>query len=182
MLPPHVAVASIAAGHTYWMTIMDATMGYHQIAIAPESQDLTCFITPWGRYKFKHAVMRLVSSGDEYNRTGYISLDQIPNTIKVVDDILAYDNTYQEHLQHMIKIMKRCDDTGITLNPRKFLFARNEVDYCGFKITEKGYSANDTKVTAIKNFPLPENITDLRSFTGLVNQLGRFPPEIAAMA
>ena len=182
MLPTHVAVGGIAAGHAHWMTTMDAAMGYHQIPISPESQDLTCFITPWEIFKCKRAVKGLVSSGDEYNRRGDIALGDLLRTIKVVDDLLAYDNTYQKHLQHVIEVVKRCDEVDITLNPKKFLFVRNEVEYCGFRITEKGYSANDQKVAAIEKFPWPENITNLCSFMGLVNQLGSFSLKIAAAA
>ena len=43
-------------------------MRYFQVKIADEDQALTCFITPWGRFKFKRAPMGLVSSDDEYNR------------------------------------------------------------------------------------------------------------------
>ncbi|KAK3849659.1 hypothetical protein Pcinc_043598 [Petrolisthes cinctipes] len=57
-------------------------MGYFQVKIAEEDQDLTCFITPWGRYKFKRAPMGLVSSGDEYNRRGDQVLGDIPRTMK----------------------------------------------------------------------------------------------------
>ncbi|XP_064111293.1 uncharacterized protein LOC135218773 [Macrobrachium nipponense] len=48
---PHDAISSMDAG-ARWFTTLDAKMGYFQIKIAEEDQDLTCFITPWGRYKF----------------------------------------------------------------------------------------------------------------------------------
>ena len=121
--------------------------------------------------KFKRAVRGLVSSGNEYNRRGVIALAEIPIIVKVVDGILSYNDTSREH-QHVIKVVKKSDDAGITLNHGKFLFARNELNYCGFRVTEKGYSTNDLKMNAIKKFSRYENITDLRSFMGLVNHLG----------
>ena len=90
---PHESVSSIGSGAA-WFTTFDAQMGYFQIKIAEEDQDLTCFMTPWGRYKFTRAAMGLVSSGDEYNRRGDKALGDIPQTIKIVDDILAYDSNY----------------------------------------------------------------------------------------
>ena len=42
--------------------------------------------------------------------------------VKIVDDILTYDVTYRQHLAHVIDVIRRCDDTGITLNPAKFRF------------------------------------------------------------
>ncbi|XP_068239977.1 uncharacterized protein [Palaemon carinicauda] len=110
---PHDAISSMDAG-ARWFTTLDAKMGYFQIKIAEEDQDLTCFITPWGRYKFKRAVMGLVSSGDDINH--------------------------------------------------------------------EGYSVDSRKVRAIAEFPKPQNITDLRSFMGLTNQLESFSSAIAAAA
>ena len=113
---PHDAIASMKAAAT-WFTTLDAKMGYFQIKIAEGDQDLTCFITPWGRYKFKRAVMGLISSGDEYNRRGDQALGDLPQTVKIVDDILAYDYTYRDHLAHVISILQRCEKFGVTLNP-----------------------------------------------------------------
>ena len=96
-----------------------------------------------------------------------------------MDDILAVAPTYQQHLQQVIKILQRCDDRGITLNSEKFQFPRNEVKFCGYKITPAGYTSNNEKARAIADFPRPENITDLRSFMGLVNQLSGLTPELA---
>ncbi|KAK3868203.1 hypothetical protein Pcinc_026391 [Petrolisthes cinctipes] len=178
---PHDVVARIGS-EAFWFTTMDAKMGYFQVKIAEEDQDLTCFITPWGRYKFKRAPMGLVSSGDEYNRRGDQVLGDIPRTMKVVDDILAYDTRYKDHLSHVITIIQRCDKHGITLNADKFSFAKNDVVYCGYNITPQGYTADSRKVSAIADFPRPQNLTDLRSFMGLANQLGNFSPAIADAA
>ena len=49
-------------------------------------------------------------------------------------------------------------------------------------ISGEGIAADDTKVRAITEFPKPANITDVRSFMGLVNQLGDFSPHIAETA
>ena len=178
---PHDAIASMSAGAT-WFTTMDAKMGYFQIKIAEKDQDLTCFITPWGRFKFKRAAMGLVSSGDEYNRRGDHALGDIPQTVKIVDDILAYDYSYRDHLAHVISILQRCEQYGVTLNPDKFRFAEAKVDFCGYTVSSEGYTVDSRKVKAIANFPKPKNITDLRSFMGLSNQLGGFSSEIAQAA
>ena len=178
---PQDAVASVAPG-SRWLTTLDAKMGYFQVPIDEKSRDLTCFITPWGRYRFRRAAMGLVSSSDVYLQRGDQALGDIPNTCKVVDDLLLYDKTYREHLAHVIAIVRRCDEWGITLNADKFRFAQQEVKYCGYKITPNGYTSDGEKIKAIADFPRPENITDLRSFMGLANQLGGLSSELAHAA
>lgn len=46
-------------------------------------------------------------------------------------------------------------------------------------ISQDGVSADPSKVQGIKDFPIPANITDLRSFFGLANQLGSFLPDLS---
>ena len=118
------------------------------------------------------------ASGDEYNRRGDAPLGDIPRCIKTMDDILAVVPTYRDHLRQVIEILQRCDDRGITLNPDKFKFARNEVKFCGYKITPACYTTDNEKPRAITDFPRPKNITDLRSFMGQVNQLSGLAPEL----
>jgi len=88
---PHDAVASIPPGATFF-TKLDCKAGYHQVKIRDEDRDLTCFITPWGRYRYKRAPMGINCSGDVYNNRGDVGMGNIPNTVHVVDDWLAYDS------------------------------------------------------------------------------------------
>ena len=166
-----------------YFTKMDAMMGYWQIPLAPESQHLTTFITPWGRYRFKRCPMGFISSGDAFCRRGDVALQGIAQVGKVVDDILAWDSeSYAEHIDRVYQILCRCLDNNVTLNVDKFLFAEEQLDFCNFIVNSEGIQADPKKVKAIADFPAPTNLTDLRSFFGLVNQLSDFSAEIADAA
>ena len=73
---PQDAVAAITPGARYF-TKLDSKAGYHQVPLREEDQDLTCFITPWGRFRYKRAPMGIVSSGDVYNQRGDAALGPI---------------------------------------------------------------------------------------------------------
>ena len=103
-------------------------------------------------------------------------------TCKVVDYVLAYDSSYSAYLQHVWDVLKRCDDHEMTLNPDKCSFSEEEVEFCGYKTGQAGYTADDKKVRAIAEFTQPSCITDLRSFLGLVNQLGDFARDVSVAA
>ena len=60
--------------------------------------------------------------------------------------------------------------------------AAKSVSSCGYTISHNGMAAADEKVKAIAEFLTPSNITDLRSFMGLVNQLAEFTPNISQSA
>ncbi|XP_063600719.1 uncharacterized protein LOC134776896 [Penaeus indicus] len=68
------------------------------------------------------------------------------------------------------------------MNADKFVLAAPEVSFCGYTLSGNGIAAEEEKVRAIAEFPKPANLTDLRSFMGLVNQLAEFTPAIAESA
>ena len=64
-----------------------------------------------------------------------------------------------------------CGRNGIILNPSKFNFAKETVTFAGFEISPESVRLCPRTLEAIKNFPTPQNITDIRSWFGLVNQV-----------
>ena len=180
-LTPKDAVTAIPPGMKYFTTL-DATKGYWQVALEKESQDLTTFITPWGRYRHLRAPMGFISTGDEYCRRGDLALQGIQNVKKVVDDILTYSPDFRSHVASTIQLLDKCREHKITLNPKKFVFAKPEVEYVGYRLGSVGIKADPSKLKAIAEFPAPTCRKDLNTFMGMVKYLGNFSNEIAAAA
>ncbi|CAL8106515.1 unnamed protein product [Orchesella dallaii] len=178
---PREVVARIPPGMKYFTTL-DARHGYWQVPLDEESKKLTTFITPWGCFRFKRNVMGLISAGDEHNRRGDEALTGIPNVEKVVEDILIYDMDLQAHIKRVSEVISRCNEHRITLNKNKFVFAQPEVEWCGYRITRKGYTPAAHLYSALADFPVPINKTDVRSFCGLVQQFEAFSHKITELA
>ena len=64
-----------------------------------------------------------------------------------------------------------CTKNGITFNPKKFQFAQDKVKFAGFKITKLNVRPQREYLQAILDFPKPTDITWVRSWFGLVNQV-----------
>lgn len=118
--------------------------------------------------------MGLNCSGDEYCARGDRALSGLKNIKKVVDDILVFGPSFKDMYESVRAVLTRCHEHGITLSPKKFVFGKREVSYVGFKISADGIQPDPAKLAAIREFPKPKNVTDLRSFFGLANQLGSF--------
>ncbi|MEM7375732.1 MAG: reverse transcriptase family protein, partial [Bacteroidota bacterium] len=176
---PKEAVSNISSDTEYLATL-DATKGYWQMALDKDSQGLTTFITPWGRYKFLRAPMGLVSTGDEFCRVGDKALEGIDRVQKVVDDMIVYSKGFPEHVSTVVKVLEACRKHKITLNPSKFVFGRSEVNFAGYKVSQAGVTTDEYKLRAIQEFPKPTNLTELRSFIGLVHQASDFSKKISA--
>ena len=152
-------------------TIFDAWNGYHSVPLHPEDKHYTTFITPWGRYRYCTAPQGYIASGDGYTRRYDEITSSIPNKTKCVDDTLLWSDTIEESFFQACNWLDICGRHGITLNPEKFRFAQDDIEFAGFEITNDTVRPCKKYIRAISDFPTPQNLTDVRSWFGLVNQV-----------
>ena len=62
-------------------------------------------------------------------------------------------------------------ENGILQNPDKFVFGKKEVEWAGFLITSNAFKPLPRDTKAIRSFPTPGNIKDMRSFMALLQQV-----------
>ena len=67
-------------------TVLDAVDGYHAVALDEESQNLTTFITEWGRYVYLRIPQGFMASGDVYTRRYGELIKHIDRKVKIIDD------------------------------------------------------------------------------------------------
>ena len=79
----------------------------------------------------------------------------------------------EEHLQTLDKVLQKLEFAGLKLNRSKCFFLRPRIEYLGYAIDEEGLHPTEEKVKAIKEAPTPKNVTELRSFLGIINYYGR---------
>lgn len=65
--------------------------------------------------------------------------------------------------------LESCARHGLTVNKTKSLLCAKSINPLGYKISQNSIEVDDRKVAAIRNFPEPTNITDLRSFLGVLS-------------
>ena len=170
-------IVSTIPSSTKLFAVFDCLNGYWQIPLDEESKPLTTFLTEWGRYRYCRAPMGLVSSGDEFCARTDKALADLPGVKKLVDDILVFADNEEDLVKRIRNVFKRCEDWGITLTKAKYQFG-NKVNFAGYVLTDKGVSPDPKKIEAIKNFSTPENVTDVRSWFGLVEGFAEFVPDL----
>ena len=157
-----------------WKTVTDAWNGYHSVPLRESDRHLTTFITPFGRWRYTRAPQGFLSSGDGYNRRFAVVLEDFKRKQRCVDDTVHYDSNIEDHWWRTIDLLIKVGQSGIVLNPKKFQFCLKEVEFAGFKITDKKVEPLSKYLTAIQLFPKPTNVTDIRSWFGLVNQVSTY--------
>ena len=168
-LTPFEIISTLPA-NTY-KTVCDAWNGYHSMPLAEESRDATTFITKWGRYRYKRAPQGFHASGDAYTHRFDNITQGFKRVKRCVDDSILWDDSIEESFWHTYEYLKTCSDNGIVFNPEKFHFAKKTCEFAGFQITPDGYKPPESILNAIRDFPVPTSITDVRSWFGLINQV-----------
>ena len=162
-------------------TVFDAWNGYHSVALAEEDRHLTTFITPWGRYRYCTAPQGYIASGDAYMARYDALVVGVMSKTKCIDDALLWSSDITETFHQAVEWLHICAVNGITLNPKKFRFAEDTVEFAGFSISPTEVRPADKYLQAIMQFLTPSSITDIRSWFGLVNQVSYTFSMTAAM-
>ena len=159
--------------------VFDALKGYHQIELDDESRALTTFLTPFGRFRYKRLPMGESDAQDVFTLRYGAAVDASTEGRRSTEDTLLLGDTLQELLSNTEEFFKACDANGITLNTKKIQWDHPEVLFAGFVVNGEGYKIDPVLTKALSEFPVPKNLTDLKSFMGLANQTCNFSDEIA---
>ena len=167
--PPFQQAASIPKNS--FKTVLDCWNGFHSVPLAEEDRHYTTFITPWGRYRYCAAPQGFLAAGDAYTARLYKLTEQFKDKKECIDDACLYSSTLEQNFLSTCEYLTVCGGAGIIFNKKKFQFGSKQVEYLGFTITDDSVKPSDDYIEAIKDFPDPRDITGVRSWFGLVNQV-----------
>ena len=91
-----------------------------------------------------------------------------------LDDIVIFGKTIQEHNENLAIVFQRLRELELKLQPGKFEFIKPELEYLGHVVSAEEVKSNPKKLDAVKNFRLPRNATDVKSFLGLAGYYRKF--------
>jgi transposase InsO family protein len=180
MLSPLQVVAQVPPTAKFF-TVVGGLKGFHQLELHPDSRPLTTFVTPLGRFRYRRMPMGWNASSDLFHGRMATALQGVPNVLRVVEDMLVWSETWQEHEEAVGKLFAACDAHGVSLNVDKIQFGLQEVHFGGFVVSQGKYKIDPALTDDLRQFPTPHNRRTLRSFLGLAQQLGNFTEEITAL-
>ncbi|UYV76763.1 K02A2.6-like [Cordylochernes scorpioides] len=133
---------------------------------------------PFIRYRFKRLPFGISSAPEVFQRKMSNLLESQSGVKCHMDDIVIWGATQEEHDERLRCVLKKLQDSGLTLNKEKCIFSVKEIKFLGHLITERGVLPDPNKVQAIREFPSPSSISEVRRFLGMVNFTGKFIPDL----
>lgn len=164
-----------------WFSSLDLNSGYHQIRLKKGEEFKTAFQTHFGHFEFR--VMAFGLCGAPGTFQGAMNTTLAPLLRKCVllffDDILIYSSTFEEHLLHLSQVLELLAKDNWIVKLSKCSFAQQSITYLGHIISAEGISTDPAKVEAIRTWPQPETVKELRSFLGLAGYYRKFVKHFA---
>ena len=179
---PTLNELSTILANAQFFTKLDLNQGYNQIELDEESRYITTFATHKGLYRFKRLNFGVCSAAEIFQETIRQTLNGLPGTINVSDDILVFGKSKAEHNQNLRKVLERLRNKNLTLNKKKCEFLKTSIEFLGHIFSAEGFKPCPTKLQEIFEMPTPTNASEVRSLLGMMNFCGaHFIPDYATL-
>lgn len=171
-------------GGNNFFSCLDLASGYYQVPVAEESKHLTAFITPDGLYEYNRMPFGLANAPSIFQRAINTMLNGVSQKLALayMDDLLVPSKTIQEGFDRLESIFILLRNAKLTLNLKKCAFFQEKIDYLGYEISSEGVRPGTNKIEAVKRFPIPKNVHEVRQFVGLASYFRKFVQNFSIIA
>ena len=182
-LPVSEETTATLYGSKYF-AVLDCYSGFWQVRVKEEHKERTGFSVPSGHYEFNRLPCGLSNSPANFQRLMDAVLKDLVGTEcwVFIYDSIVYSKSAEEHAVRLENVLHRFEEANLQLQPGKCVLASPQVQYLGFVLSEERVMASPKKVKAVKQYPTPKCVRDVKAFTGLASFYRRLVPKFAEIA
>ena len=183
-LPRIEEVFDVLHGATVFSTL-DMKSGYHQVEVEDEHKERTAFtVGPLGFYEYCKMPFGLTNSPATYQRLMEECLGDYNMKICIIylDDIIIFAKDFDEHIERLDLVLTRLKECNLKLSAEKCFFLQDSVKFLGHIVSENGVETDPEKISKVKNWPVPTNADEVRSFVSFAGYYRRYVKDFSKLA
>lgn len=158
------------------VTKIDIRDAYNLLRIKEGDEWKTAFRTRFGLYEFLVMPFGLTNAPATFQR--YINSVLRPYLdvfcTAYLDDVMVYSEDPAKHEGHVRTVLEALAKAGLQAKPQKCEFGVSTVEYLGVLVTPDGIQMDPAKVSAVRDWPVPTRLKEVRGFIGFSNYYRRF--------
>ena len=182
---PNISETLDRLSNSSYYSTLDMISGYWQIGLNPHDRCKTSFAIPGiGTYMFKVMCFGLKNAPGSFSRLMEIVLRhlQYDKCLVYLDDIIVLGQNFEIALRNLELVFLRMRQSGLQLKASKCKLLQKQTVFLGHLITPNGITCDPDKIKAIKDWPQPQDKTELKSFLGLTGYYRKMVPAYAELA
>ena len=166
-----------------WITKLDFDYAYGQIKLNENTKILCIFTVTGGEFTGYYRFLK-----------GFYGLADIPTVFQeridrtlefkhpawLDDIIIVTKGTIEKHESEVKKTMRKLDEAGYRLHPKKCEFFKKEPEWVGHRINQDGIRPLQDKLEPTTKINIPKNEKELKSFLGAIQYLSKYIKNLSA--
>jgi hypothetical protein len=163
---------------------LDLKSGYYQIPLDAADREKTAFVCRQGLYEFSVMPFGLVNAPATFQRTMAQVLQPVLGHAVLVylDDIVVFSPDVDTHVDYLLETIRLLEKSKLFINQDKCYLLRKNIEFLGYVVSEAGLAPSTSKTLAVRAYPRPTSVTEVRRFLGLTNFYRRFISSYSKLA
>ena len=159
-----------------WYTAIDIRDAYYRVRMKEGEEWKTAFKTRWGLYEYQVMPFGLTNAPATFqeliNDTLREYLDDF--VLAYLDDVLIFSKTYEEHVEHVRKVLEKLRLKHLPVKLKKCEFHKERIAFLGYIVSREGLAPDPGKIKSIQDWPTPTKLKEVQGFLGLANYYRKF--------
>ncbi|KAI5742739.1 hypothetical protein M8J77_010808 [Diaphorina citri] len=170
-------LSDLALGKVF--TAIDLCKAFHQLEVSEESQKLLTINTPMGLLQYTKLPYGVKSASFIFQKKIDELLRNCRNVRSFIDDVFIIGDSVEDCYKNTVEVFKILNENNVKVNINKCHFFQTEIKALGHIVSHNSIKPEPRKCDAIKNAPTPKNVTELKSYLGLLGYYQKFIPNLS---
>ena len=168
--------------HAKYITGLDMRMAYNQVKIREEDRKKTAFSVGGQLFEFNRLCYGLCGAPATFTRLIDKVLGPVlgQNCAAYLDDVVLWNETFDEHMLNLARVITLLRDAGLKLNMAKCMIGLKEITFLGYRLSERGMTPDPENTRALLELRPPANKKDAMSVIGCLSFYRKFVPNFSA--